>query len=313
MRTIFTLFFVAYTLGLSTPALARRLDVAAREARLHSLARLLAELGRQNIVVSGRVKGSATRVAKGLTFRDALAAFMAGHEVTRLGKLWIVAPDARSSSKRHRKLGRRLGKLPRRARRIDLDFQRADLRNLVRLIGDISGMKLTGTAAVTGEVTLRARDLRWSRALEAMLLAQSLGVDARARGRGKIASLAEHAAGKPLKLSDIKPPPPDPNKPRAWNPLRSKSPVGFRLVAIARRLPRGERLALFEDPSHRGWIMRKGRHIGEQCKVVRVDAHGVTLELRSRDAQGPPTARLVVPLGQRVARDRGGAPDAVGD
>ena len=92
-----TTLVVIAVLGLSTSARAQRLEVAVENGRLHAVARLLAQVGRKNVVVSGEVKGKVTRVAKGLSFGDSLKAFLGGHEAIRLGTMWIIAPKAVSA------------------------------------------------------------------------------------------------------------------------------------------------------------------------------------------------------------------------
>ena len=64
-----------------------------------------------------------------------------------------------------------------RGERISLDFQNADLHNIIRIIGEVSGKNIVVSDAVTGKVTLKLRDVPWDQALDIVLSSRNLGVE----------------------------------------------------------------------------------------------------------------------------------------
>ncbi len=61
--------------------------------------------------------------------------------------------------------------------KISLDFQNADLHNIVRIIGEISGKNIVVSDKVSGKVTLKLKDVPWDQALDIVLSSQNLGVE----------------------------------------------------------------------------------------------------------------------------------------
>ncbi len=61
--------------------------------------------------------------------------------------------------------------------RISLDFQNAELHNIIRIIGEVSGRNIVVSDAVTGKVTLKLKDVPWDQALDIVLAARNLGVE----------------------------------------------------------------------------------------------------------------------------------------
>lgn len=61
--------------------------------------------------------------------------------------------------------------------RISLDFQNAELHNIIRIIGEVSGKNIVVSDAVSGRVTLKLRDVPWDQALDIVLAARNLGVE----------------------------------------------------------------------------------------------------------------------------------------
>ncbi len=61
--------------------------------------------------------------------------------------------------------------------RISLDFQNAELHNIIRIIGEVSGKNIVVSDAVTGKVTLKLKDVPWDQALDIVLASRSLGVE----------------------------------------------------------------------------------------------------------------------------------------
>ena len=64
-----------------------------------------------------------------------------------------------------------------RGERISLDFQNADLHNIIRIIGEVSGKNIVVSDAVNGKVTLKLRDVPWDQALDIVLSSRNLGVE----------------------------------------------------------------------------------------------------------------------------------------
>ncbi|MDY6851842.1 MAG: AMIN domain-containing protein, partial [Thermodesulfobacteriota bacterium] len=60
--------------------------------------------------------------------------------------------------------------------KISLDFQNADIHNIIRLIGEVSGKNVVVSDKVTGKVTLKLKDVPWDQALDIILAANQLGM-----------------------------------------------------------------------------------------------------------------------------------------
>ncbi|MDR1045924.1 MAG: type IV pilus secretin PilQ [Candidatus Adiutrix sp.] len=60
---------------------------------------------------------------------------------------------------------------------ISLDFQNADIHNIIRIIGEVSGKNIVVSDQVTGKVTLKLRDVPWDQALDIVLASRNLGVE----------------------------------------------------------------------------------------------------------------------------------------
>ena len=61
--------------------------------------------------------------------------------------------------------------------RISLDFQNAEIHNIIRIIGEVSGKNIIVSDAVSGRVTLKLKDVPWDQALDIVLAARNLGVE----------------------------------------------------------------------------------------------------------------------------------------
>jgi type IV pilus assembly protein PilQ len=59
--------------------------------------------------------------------------------------------------------------------KITLDFQNADIHNILRLIGEVSGKNVVVSDAVSGKVTLKLKSVPWDQALDIVLAARNLG------------------------------------------------------------------------------------------------------------------------------------------
>jgi type IV pilus assembly protein PilQ len=59
---------------------------------------------------------------------------------------------------------------------ITLDFQNADIHNILRLIGEVSGKNVVVSDQVSGKVTLKLKNVPWDQALDTVLASKNLGV-----------------------------------------------------------------------------------------------------------------------------------------
>lgn len=75
-------------------------------------------------------------------------------------------------------------------RRIDLDLKDADIHNVLRLLADVGRVNIVTADNVSGNVTIRMRNVPWDQALDVVLQAKSLGM-VRAGNMIRVAPLAE--------------------------------------------------------------------------------------------------------------------------
>ncbi len=61
-------------------------------------------------------------------------------------------------------------------RKITLDFQSANIGNILRIIADVSGMNIISSESVQGKVTMKLKDVPWDLALEIILKNNGLGM-----------------------------------------------------------------------------------------------------------------------------------------
>ena len=60
-------------------------------------------------------------------------------------------------------------------RKLSLDFKDADIKNILRLIAEVSNFNIITGDDVTGKITMRLVDVPWDQALDVILQARSLG------------------------------------------------------------------------------------------------------------------------------------------
>ena len=60
--------------------------------------------------------------------------------------------------------------------KMSLDFQNADIHNILRLIGEVSGKNIVVSDRVSGRVTLKLEEVPWDQALDVILSANQLGM-----------------------------------------------------------------------------------------------------------------------------------------
>jgi type IV pilus assembly protein PilQ len=61
-------------------------------------------------------------------------------------------------------------------KKMSLDFQNADIHNILRLIGEVSGKNVVVSDRVTGRVTLKLEEVPWDQALDVILSSNQLGM-----------------------------------------------------------------------------------------------------------------------------------------
>lgn len=61
--------------------------------------------------------------------------------------------------------------------KVSLDFQNADVKNILRLLAEVSGYNIITTPEVQGSVTLRLIDVPWDQALDIVLKNNNLGME----------------------------------------------------------------------------------------------------------------------------------------
>ncbi len=59
--------------------------------------------------------------------------------------------------------------------RISLDFQNADIHNVLRIIADVSGLNIVTSDEVKGNITIRLKNIPWDQALDVVLESKDLG------------------------------------------------------------------------------------------------------------------------------------------
>ncbi len=88
-------------------------------------------------------------------------------------------------------------------RRIDLDLKDADIHNILRLLADVGRVNIVTADDVSGNVTIRMRNVPWDQALDVVLQAKGLGM-VRSGNLIRVAPLATLQKERELKLAAAK-------------------------------------------------------------------------------------------------------------
>lgn len=88
-------------------------------------------------------------------------------------------------------------------RRIDLDLKDADIHNILRLLADVGRVNIVTADDVSGNVTIRMRNVPWDQALDVVLQAKGLGM-VRAGNLIRVAPLATLQKERELRLQAAK-------------------------------------------------------------------------------------------------------------
>jgi len=88
-------------------------------------------------------------------------------------------------------------------RRIDLDLKDADIHNILRLLADVGHVNIVTGDDVSGNVTIRMRNVPWDEALDVVLQAKGLGMQ-RAGNLIRVAPMVQLNKERELKLAQLK-------------------------------------------------------------------------------------------------------------
>ena len=88
-------------------------------------------------------------------------------------------------------------------RRIDLDLKDADIHNILRLLADVGRVNIVTADDVSGNVTIRMRNVPWDQALDVVLQAKGLGM-VRSGNLIRVAPLATLQKERELRLAAAK-------------------------------------------------------------------------------------------------------------
>ncbi|MDE3242916.1 MAG: type IV pilus secretin PilQ [Nitrospirota bacterium] len=115
--------------------------------------------------VEGEDRGGRSPVAAAVPFPERLA------RIEALPRFAQMAPEAKGALEPEDiGQGRYVG------RRISLDFQAADITNVLRLIADVSGFNIVVGEGVKAKVTLKLVNVPWDQALDMLLKMNNLGM-----------------------------------------------------------------------------------------------------------------------------------------
>ncbi len=89
------------------------------------------------------------------------------------------------------------------ARRVDLDLKDADIHNVLRILADVGNVNIVTADTVTGNVTVRMKNVPWDEALETILRTKKLGMERRGNII-RVALAADLAAERELKIKEMR-------------------------------------------------------------------------------------------------------------
>lgn len=91
--------------------------------------------------------------------------------------------------------------------RISMDFVEADIRNILRIIGEVAGVNMVAGSEVTGKMTIRLVDIPWDQALDVILKAKGLDKEVEGNVMRIVAAeklASERSARAAADLTDVK-------------------------------------------------------------------------------------------------------------
>jgi type IV pilus assembly protein PilQ len=115
-------------------------------------------------------KRSGTRVrARGwiVPILTALAAFLLAHPAYAQQQGGFITPENTTISPEDHYFGKK----------ITMDFQDADIKSVLRIISDVSGLNIVAGDDVSGKITIKLANVPWDQALDIILRAKKLGME----------------------------------------------------------------------------------------------------------------------------------------
>ena len=166
---------------------------------LHDAVHTIARSCDLDVVIAGQIAGQLPQNLPPIRCDDALHMLVRwtqleyetrGGGIVRIARRGELAAE-RDASATRRKRGIAADALPA-GRDVDLDFERAPLRDVLALLAQAGGVELALPAGLDATVTVRTRHLPWQRALVEVLAASGMGYRYQESGkRLRIAPLAE--------------------------------------------------------------------------------------------------------------------------
>ncbi|MEN8174298.1 MAG: type IV pilus secretin PilQ [Pseudomonadota bacterium] len=118
------------------------------------------------------------------------------YEATQIGNLYTVAFEVKKPKQRERAT---LKPKDYAGKRVSLNFQDIEVRSVLQLLADFTGLNMVVSDTVGGNITLRLKDVPWDQALDIIL--QTKGLAMRQRGNViMVAPIEEVAARERLEL-----------------------------------------------------------------------------------------------------------------
>lgn len=170
--------------------------------------------------------------------------------------------------------------------RITLDFQNADIHNVIRIIADVSGLNIVTSDEVKGNITIRLKDIPWDQALDVVLESRdlakmSVGNVVRIDGADKIKKAQER------KLESQK------TEQQLEALITSVIPVNFAKASDVAKTIKGKEVGLISD---RGSITAEDRTNVLIVKDIKKNVDDITTMIKRLDKATPQvliSARIV--------------------
>jgi hypothetical protein len=170
----------------------------------------------------------------------------------------------------------------RKGRRMDMDFYKADIHSVLRVLADVGQVKLVTSDAVRGEVTMNMNDVPWDQALDAIVRTQHLqaiwqGNVIRVEPVGGLEIERQAGGGAGLIRRNLLSPFDGVSLRRPFVAFDSYPLDVIRLVGTVRG---ATPCAMFTSPSGNGAIMWLGNLVGkEAARIIEIRSDRVILEL----------------------------------
>ncbi|PWG64817.1 type IV pilus secretin PilQ [Spiribacter halobius] len=165
--------------------------------------------------------------------------------------------------------------------RLSLNFQDIEVRSVLQLIADFTGLNIVVSDSVSGNITLRLQNVPWDQALDIIL--QTKGLDKRTNGNVMLVAPAEEIAARERQELESR------EQLRALTPLRSEFiEINYAKAADLAELIRGIGGDGGEDGGDEGLLSERGS--------ISIDERTNTLIVRDTDRNLADIRRLVTRL-----------------